>query len=655
MNQVEWFRGRLVSYPFKPIETEIPSGSKPGIVGGLTGSTSDETFGTGFDVAPGMARVGWELKIRRRSAPSGPVDFFGQGLESPPASRSEGEEAKRPVPTRASTSPGWFASDVARQIRSQFDTLYRASPAPRVLQSAGVEISVDPWRRSFPTSPPQPVWEGPNSAPATAPDRSPEEIAERPKPKTPRKTRSTTKKENSMPPPPAIQDRSTRIRKAPTPWWSTGITPDLVGKWEPRKRNTYLAGEQEMYRRSPQKGIHTKSPHENRGQESMPPPKSRKAQGERTGPPRGRPKSVEPKVIRTEGKDGSRTAMARASSVPPKVLAWSDDEEDERNKECQKSLVKKRPRRSFGQAVDSARSKRRTARKKPKVTFADEFSDGYEEADSPDTLPVHHSELKGDKCTSEESTETARGGRQGQDVVDGMPWSQEQVFALQKAQLLVDPSAPNFWSKVAKHVPGKTATECFHKSFDEVPTPETKKSKQRRGNIGSPEKRANAAVQSAVPKGKKRPLTGKAAMVAARKYGRGLRYQQKAKDVGYSDDAYAYLEGAECVENTGGNSLFSAEQIEEEKSRVQEDMEHRMRMDGYVEGLLKKKGQKKAGTGNAARSSQGSKAVEVAASSGGGRPVGWVASAVAAALAIGKEDESSQEEADSQESEDDIE
>lgn len=386
----------------------------------------------------------------------------------------------------------------------------------------------------------------------------------------------------------------------------------------------------------------------------MPPPKSRNTR-EEAARPEGRPKSVEPKMIRSDQKDGSKIAMARASSVPPKVLAWSDGDLDDGNKTGQKVEQKKKSKRVSGHAVGTTRPKRKTTKQKPKVTFADEFSDGFEEPDSPDTLPVYHADLEGAKCTSEESTETGRGDQLEHSVVDNMSWSQEQIHALQKAQLLVDPSTPNFWSKVAKYVPGKSATECFHKSFDEVPTPESKKRKQRPGNTSSPVKRANAALQSAIPKGRKRPLTGKAAMVAARKYGRGMRYQQKAKDVGYSDDAYAYLEGAKTTGKADGNSYFSTEKLEEEKERVQEDMEHRMRMDGYVEGLLKKKQQRKTDTTKGARIAQPSKAAEAAVSSGGGRPVGWVASAVAAALAIGKDDESSQEEPDSQESEDDIE
>lgn len=601
-----------------------------------------------------MARVGWELKIRRRSAPSGPIDLFGQGVETSPASKSDGEETKRPVPTRASTSPGWFASDVARQIRSQFDTLYRASPAPRVLQSAGVEVSVDPWRSNFSTSPPIPTWEGPSGAPALPPEPSEEVEAEKPKPKTPRKTRSTTRKENSMPPPPAIQERTTRVRKAPSPWWSTGITPDLVGKWEPRKRNTYLAGEHDPHKKSPHLGSSSKSTPESEGAGNMPPPKSRNAR-EEAAKPKNRPKSVEPKVLRSDQKDGPRIAMARASSVPPQILAWSDDDLDDGSKAGRKAEQKKQSKKVSGHAVGTTRPKRQVTKRRAKVTFADEFSDEFEGGDSPDTLPVYHADLEGGKCTSEESTETGRGDPLEQDVVDNMSWSQEQIRALQKAQLLVDPSTPNFWSKVAKHVPGKSATECFHKSFDEVPTPESKKRKQRPGDTSSPGKRATAAVQSAIPKGRKRPLTGKAAMVAARKYGRGMRYQQKAKDVGYTDDAYAYLEGAETGGKADGNSYFSAQQLEEEKERVQEDMEHRIRMDGYVEGLLKKKQQRTTDISNGASIAQRSKAAEAAVPSGGGRPGGWVASAVAAALAIGKDDESSQEEPDSQESEDEIE
>ena len=43
---------------------------------------------------------------------------------------------------------------------------------------------------------------------------------------------------------------------------------------------------------------------------------------------------------------------------------------------------------------------------------------------------------------------------------------------MQRAYLIAeDPTAPNFWRKVAQHVPGKTAEECLNRIWAAHPTP----------------------------------------------------------------------------------------------------------------------------------------------------------------------------------------
>ena len=53
---------------------------------------------------------------------------------------------------------------------------------------------------------------------------------------------------------------------------------------------------------------------------------------------------------------------------------------------------------------------------------------------------------------------------------------------LQRAYLIAeDPTVPNFWHKVAQHVPGKTAQECHDKLWAEDPMPKGSKG----GNPGA--------------------------------------------------------------------------------------------------------------------------------------------------------------------------
>jgi len=50
-------------------------------------------------------------------------------------------------------------------------------------------------------------------------------------------------------------------------------------------------------------------------------------------------------------------------------------------------------------------------------------------------------------------------------------WSEEQVLALQEAQVEVDPAADKYWQRVAARVPGRSADECYEKLFEDHPTP----------------------------------------------------------------------------------------------------------------------------------------------------------------------------------------
>jgi len=49
----------------------------------------------------------------------------------------------------------------------------------------------------------------------------------------------------------------------------------------------------------------------------------------------------------------------------------------------------------------------------------------------------------------------------------GEPWSEQQLGSLRRAQLLVDPTARNFWQEVAKHVEGKSADDCCAQFYGE--------------------------------------------------------------------------------------------------------------------------------------------------------------------------------------------
>ena len=65
-----------------------------------------------------------------------------------------------------------------------------------------------------------------------------------------------------------------------------------------------------------------------------------------------------------------------------------------------------------------------------------------------------------------------------------MTWcvAAEPSSGLQRAYLVAeDPTAPNFWHNVAKHMPGKTAQECQNRLWASHPTPKGSKA----GNPGT--------------------------------------------------------------------------------------------------------------------------------------------------------------------------
>ena len=95
-------------------------------------------------------------------------------------------------------------------------------------------------------------------------------------------------------------------------------------------------------------------------------------------------------------------------------------------------------------------------------------------------------------------------------------WSKAQIEALQSAQVVLDPTAANYWQLVAKKVPGKTANECYAKMFESHPTPQEKNVRARR-YLGSSD-------EDGAPAG---PKVKKATKGAVKKRMRSERWQKR--------------------------------------------------------------------------------------------------------------------------------
>uniref|UniRef100_M4BGJ6 Myb-like domain-containing protein n=1 Tax=Hyaloperonospora arabidopsidis (strain Emoy2) TaxID=559515 RepID=M4BGJ6_HYAAE len=73
-------------------------------------------------------------------------------------------------------------------------------------------------------------------------------------------------------------------------------------------------------------------------------------------------------------------------------------------------------------------------------------------------------------------------------------WTTEQQEALTDAKLKIPTTASNFWAQVAQHVPGKSATDCQAKTFEQFRSPPTDRKAAKKAI-----KRASAEPRTAVP------------------------------------------------------------------------------------------------------------------------------------------------------------
>ncbi|GFR44408.1 hypothetical protein Agub_g5641, partial [Astrephomene gubernaculifera] len=93
-------------------------------------------------------------------------------------------------------------------------------------------------------------------------------------------------------------------------------------------------------------------------------------------------------------------------------------------------------------------------------------------------------------------------------------WTLEQVQLLQSAYFRVEPTHPQFWVEVAKHVPGKTAAQCFARVFSSGGNREERAKLSRLLRRAAPEGAGGAGSGAG---GSGRPMTLAAARKKAQK------------------------------------------------------------------------------------------------------------------------------------------
>ena len=121
-------------------------------------------------------------------------------------------------------------------------------------------------------------------------------------------------------------------------------------------------------------------------------------------------------------------------------------------------------------------------------------------------------------------------------------WSKAQIEAMQGAQVVLDPTAANYWQLVAKKVPGKTANECYAKMFESHPTPQEKNARARRylGSLdedgGPAGPKVKKATKGAVKKRMRSERWQKRQAVA------GIESTSDSSDIGDDDNFFQTVE-----------------------------------------------------------------------------------------------------------------
>lgn len=214
-----------------------------------------------------------------------------------------------------------------------------------------------------------------------------------------------------------------------------------------------------------------------------------------------------------------------------------------------------------------------------------------------------------------------------EEQMDESGWRVSEVEALYAAHARIKPTAPNFWQKVAKHVPGRSSNECFTRFFATHPTPAPAGAKAKtktkangdgrdggsaaRGGRASDPPNPAAAIAAAAPPP---PRGGRGTTVTAvRKRARELHEETRAADAAHAAEVLGPA-AARGTEGGGGAATLSG-------SDVLRRPEDRSNANAYIEGYLKRTaaGKRKQQRAAAAGGAGGSGGAASSAKGGGGQ------------------------------------
>ncbi|KAL3652199.1 hypothetical protein CASFOL_001880 [Castilleja foliolosa] len=184
----------------------------------------------------------------------------------------------------------------------------------------------------------------------------------------------------------------------------------------------------------------------------------------------------------------------------------------------------------LSKTVTRGTTRKKTAQsvEKAKVVFSDERN-GVEDS----KREVKRMRIVGEKRKRQQANEEC------DFVIKG--WSEEQELALQRAYFTAKPT-PQFWKKVAKMVPGKSAVDCFNKIHSDHLTPSEPKTRSRTNKKKSSPVPYSASklLSPAETKPKRQRLQRRTLL--AQKTVRHLLQKQCTEDQDYKADFFSVLE-----------------------------------------------------------------------------------------------------------------
>ncbi|KAF2950888.1 uncharacterized protein [Oryza sativa Japonica Group] len=178
-------------------------------------------------------------------------------------------------------------------------------------------------------------------------------------------------------------------------------------------------------------------------------------------------------------KDSQKIFCQDSQGIPPRIrvpdLSCKKTQKEELNSNCCEKLARKRKRGT----EERMSSSKRQSHKDPKS-----LSLKCQES-TPTNKPRNTSHKKGENNSSsmpqpkfcdgrlmnaERNNKELNGSERRETQCGLNNWTEEQDMALRKAYFTARPS-PNFWKKVSKMVPGKSAEECLSRVHADLSTP----------------------------------------------------------------------------------------------------------------------------------------------------------------------------------------